>query len=119
MQNKERVVLTGEVSDTPVIRATLQKLFSATFSLTVTMRRPTRSGAYTDRQKRHCIIAYGDLANTIRTEVRKGQQISVEGEFKLTHWEDKQTGETKYLTLVVIDRYSFAEPDQLALPMVA
>jgi single stranded DNA-binding protein len=119
MQNQGKVVLTGEVTDTPIIRATLEALFSATFTLTVTMRRPTRSGAYTDRQKRHCIIAYGDLANTIRTKVRKGELISVEGEFKLTHWEDKQAGETKYLTLVVIDRFSFAEPDQLALPMVA
>ena len=58
--------MTGEVSDTPVIRATLQGLYTATFSLTKTTRRMNRSGAYTDRQKRYNIVACGDLALTIR-----------------------------------------------------
>ena len=56
MQNKGRIVLTGEVSDTPVIRATLQGLYTATFSLTSTTRRMNRAGVYTDRAEapQHC-----------------------------------------------------------------
>ena len=119
MQDKGRIVLTGEVSDTPVIRATLQGLYTATFSLTSTTRRMNRAGVYTDRQKRHNIVARGDLALTIRHKVRKGNQVSIEGEFYLKQWIEKSSGETKYLTQVVIDRFSFAEPDQLALPMAA
>jgi hypothetical protein len=37
----------------------------------------------------------------------------------LKQWEDKGSGETKYLTQVLIDRFSFAEPDQLELPIAA
>jgi single stranded DNA-binding protein len=119
MQDKGRIVLTGEVSDTPVIRATLQGLYTATFSLTSTTRRMNRSGVYTDRQKHHNIVARGDLALTIRHKIRKGNEINVEGKYHLKQWEEKSSGETKYLTQVVIDRFSFAEPDQLELPMAA
>ena len=97
MHEAGRIVLTGEVSDTPVIRATLQGLYTATFSLTNTTRRMNRSGAYTDRQKRH----------------------NIEGKYHLKQWKDKSSGETKYLTQVLIDRFSFAEPDQLELPIAA
>ena len=119
MQDKGRIVLTGEVSDTPVIRATMQGLYTATFSLTSTTRRMNRSGVYTDRQKRHNIVACGDLALTIRHEIRKGNEINIEGKYHLKQWEDKSSGETKYLTQVLIDRFSFAEPDQLELPIAA
>jgi single-stranded DNA-binding protein len=119
MQDRGKVVLTGEVSDTPVIRATLQGLYTATFSLTSTTRRMNRAGVYTDRQKRHNIIARGDLALAIRHKVRKGNQISIEGQFDLKQWKEKRSGETKFLNQLAIDRFSFAEPDQLALPMAA
>ena len=119
MQDRGKVVLTGEVSDTPVIRATLQGLYTATFSLTSTTRRMNRSGAYTDRRKRHNIVACGELALTIRHKIRKGNEISVEGKHHLKQWEDKSSGKTKYLTQVLIDRFSFAEADQLELPTAA
>ena len=119
MHEAGRIVLTGEVSDTPVIRATLQGLYTATFSLTSTTRRLNRSGAYTDRQKRHNIVACGDLALTIRYAIRKGNEINIEGKYHLKQWEDKSSGETKYLTQVLIDRFSFAEPDQLELLIAA
>jgi single-strand DNA-binding protein len=119
MQEAGRVVLTGEVSDTPVIRATLQGQYTATFSLTTTTRRLNRSGAYTARQKRYNIVARGELALTIRHQIRKGNEIDIEGKYHLKQWEDKGSGETKYLTQVLIDRFSFAEPDQLELPIAA
>jgi single-strand DNA-binding protein len=119
MHEAGRIVLTGEVSDTPVIRATLQGLYTASFSLTSTTRRMNRSGAYTGRRKRHNIVACGELALTIRHKIRKGNEISVEGKHHLKQWEDKSSGETKYLTQVIIDRFSFAEPDQLELPTAA
>jgi len=119
MHEAGRIVLTGEVSDTPVIRATLQGLYTATFSLTSTTRRMNRSGAYTDRQKRYNIVACGDLALTIRHTIRKGNEINIEGKYHLKQWKDKSSGETKYLTQVLIDRFSFAEPDQLELPIAA
>lgn len=119
MHEAGRIVLTGEVTDTPVIRATLQGLYTATFSLTTTVRRKNRSGAYADREKRHNIVACGDLALTIRHKIRKGNEISVEGKHHLKQWEDKSSGETKYLTQVLIDRFSFAELDQLELPTAA
>jgi len=119
MQDKGRIVLTGEVSDTPVIRATLQGLYTATFSLTSTTRRMNRAGVYSDRQKHHNIVACGDIALTIRHKIRKGNEINVEGKYHLKQWEEKSSGETKYLTQVVIDRFSFVERNQLELPMAA
>jgi single-strand DNA-binding protein len=119
MHEAGRIALTGEVSDTPVIRATLQGLYTATFSLASTTRRMNRSGAYTDRRKRHNIVACGELALTIRHKIRKGNEISVEGKHHLKQWEDKSSGKTKYLTQVLIDRFSFAEADQLELPTAA
>ena len=78
-----------------------------------------RAGAYTGRQKHHNIVACGELALTIRHKIRKGSEINVEGKYHLKQWEEKGSGETKYLTQVVIDRFSFAEPDQLEFPTAA
>jgi len=119
MQTEGRVVLTGEVSDTPEIRVTLDGVYTASFSLKTTARRPNRAGVYVSREKRHNIIARGDLALDVRNNVRKGTRLSVEGEFNLKQWEEKSSGETKYFTRVLIDRFTSAEPDQLALPMAA
>ena len=119
MHEAGRIVLTGEVSDTPVIRATLQGLYTATFSLTNTTRRYESFRCLHDRQKRHNIVACGDLALTIRHTIRKGNEINIEGKYHLKRWKDKSSGETKYLTQVLIDRFSFAEPDQLELPIAA
>ena len=73
MQDKGRIVVTGEVSDTPVIRATLQGLYTATFSLTSTTRRMNRAGVCTDRQKRHNIVARGDLRANHSAQSTEGE----------------------------------------------
>jgi single-strand DNA-binding protein len=119
MHEAGRIVLTGEVTDTPVIRATLQGLYTATFSLTTTIRSKNRAGAYITREKHHNIVSCGELALTIRHKIRKGSEVTVEGKHHLKKWEDKSSGETKYLTQVLIDRFSFAELDQLELPIAA
>jgi single stranded DNA-binding protein len=114
-----KVVLTGHVSDTPEIRATLKGLYIATFSLKSTTRRTNRAGMYTDRHKRHSIVAFGDTAFIIRNKVRKGSLVSVEGEYDLKQWEEQSSGETKYFARLVVDRIAFAEPEQLPLQLAA
>jgi single stranded DNA-binding protein len=117
--SRGKVFLTGQVSDTPEIRATLKGFHIATFSLKSTARRTNRAGMYTDRHKRHWIVAYGDTALIIRNKVRKGSLISLEGEYDLKQWEEQSSGETKYFARLVVDRITFAEPEQLPLQLVA
>ena len=109
MRDDGKVVLTGEVSDIPVIRATRKGEFSATFSLRC---KPERKSAPT---KRHLIVAYGETAYQIRSRVRKGHHLTVEGKYELKQWEEKSSGQTRHYSRLVIDRLTFIEPDQLRL----
>jgi len=120
MENLQKTVkLTGEVTDSPEIRATVNGVFTATFSLDTTIRCRNRAGVYTTRHKRHIVVAREDTAVTIRNAVRKGTHLYVEGKVELKSWEVKGTGEKKYLSLVVIDRFSLVEPAQPPLRLAA
>ncbi len=119
MQTKGRVVLTGEVSDTPVIRVTFEGCIPHPFRSRAQRGVQTAPASTQSARSATTSSRVETSRSTIRNKVRKGNRLSVEGEFNLKQWEEKSSGETKYLTRVLIDRFTSAEPDQLALPMAA
>ena len=51
--------------------------------------------------------------------MRKGSHLQIEGKVELKQWEAKGTGEKKYLSQIVLDRFSLAEPEQTDLRLAA
>ena len=117
--HQRAVMITGQVNHQPEIRATTKGSYSATFSLNTTTRTRKRGGGYITRHKRHIVVAYADNALDIRNRVRKGSHLQIEGKVELKKWKAKGTGEKKYLSQIVLDRFSLAEPAQTDLRLAA
>lgn len=101
-----KVILLGNVGKDPEIRATGGGTMVASFSLATTDRTKDQSGNWTDRTEWHNLAAYGKLAEIIRDYVKKGAKLYVEGKIQTRSWDDKNTGEKKYRTEIIVNEIS-------------
>lgn len=101
-----KVILLGNVGKDPEIRATPGGTMVATFSLATTDRTKDQSGNWTDRTEWHNLVAFQRTAEIIRDYVKKGSKLYVEGKIQTRSWEDKNSGEKKYRTEIIVNDLS-------------
>lgn len=101
-----KVFLLGNVGKDPDIRATGGGTTVASFSLATSERTKDQSGNWTDRTEWHNLVAYGKLAEIIRDYVKKGGKLFVEGRIQTRSWDDKNSGEKKYRTEIIVNELS-------------
>jgi single-strand DNA-binding protein len=93
-----KVILLGHVGKDPEIRSTTAGTLVANLSLATSER-------YKDREERtewHNLVAFSRGAEILRDYVKKGSRLYVEGKIQTRSWDDKETGEKKYRTEVVV-----------------
>jgi single-strand DNA-binding protein len=54
-------------------------------------------------------VAFSKTAENISTYFKKGQMIAVEGSIQTNSWDDKETGQKRYKTEVIIENFYFVE----------
>ena len=101
-----KVILLGNVGKDPEIRATGGGTMVASFGLATSERTKDQSGNWTDRTEWHNLVAYGRLAEIIRDYVKKGSKLFVEGRLQTRSWDDKNSGEKKYRTEIIVNDIS-------------
>ncbi|HEU4983142.1 MAG TPA: single-stranded DNA-binding protein [Acidobacteriaceae bacterium] len=101
-----KVILLGNVGKDPEIRATGGGTMVASFGLATSERTKDQSGNWTDRTEWHNLVAYGRLAEIIRDYVKKGSKLFVEGRIQTRSWDDKNSGEKKYRTEIIVNDIS-------------
>ena len=101
-----KVFLLGNVGKDPEIRATGGGTMVASFSLATSDRTKDQAGNWTDRTEWHNLVAYGKLAEIIRDYVKKGSKLFVEGKIQTRSWDDKNSGEKKYRTEIIVNELS-------------
>ncbi|HEX3437770.1 MAG TPA: single-stranded DNA-binding protein [Pseudacidobacterium sp.] len=101
-----KVILLGNVGKDPEIRATPSGTIVANFSLATTDRVKDQTGNWTDRTEWHNLVAFQRTAEIIRDYVKKGSKLYVEGKLQTRSWDDKNSGEKKYRTEIVINDLS-------------
>lgn len=101
-----KVILLGNVGKDPEIRATTGGTMVASFSLATTDRAKDQSGNWTDRTEWHNLVAFQRTAEIIRDYVKKGSKLYVEGKLQTRSWDDKNTGEKKYRTEILVNDIS-------------
>ena len=101
-----KVILLGNVGKDPEIRATGGGTMVASFSLATTDRTKDQSGNWTDRTEWHNLVAFQRTAEIIRDYVKKGSKLYVEGKIQTRSWDDKNTGEKKYRTEIIVNDIS-------------
>ncbi len=98
------VLLIGNVGKDPDVRFTGNGNAVANFSVAT-----SESYKFGDEWKTatewHNIVAWGKTAEYIGENVQKGDKVVVIGKLKTDSWEDKKTGDKKYKTQIVVDKF--------------
>ena len=101
-----KVILLGNVGKDPEIRSTAGGAIVANFTLATGDRFQDAQGAWQDRTEWHNLVAFKRTAEIIRDYVKKGSKLYVEGSLRTSNWEDKQTGQKRYKTEIIISDIS-------------
>jgi single-strand DNA-binding protein len=97
-----KVILIGNLGKDPEVKFTPNGVPVAKFSLATNERYKDKAGEWQDRTEWHNIVAWQRLAEIVGEYVKKGSKIYIEGRLQTSSWEDKQSGEKKYRTEIVV-----------------
>jgi len=99
-----RVILVGNLGNDPEIRITPEGKEIATFSLATSENwRDTSTGERKERTEWHRVIVFSQgLVGIVKSYVKKGTKLYLEGSLQTRKWTDKQ-GVEKYTTEVALN----------------
>lgn len=101
-----KVILLGNVGKDPEIRSTPGGTMVANFTLATSDRQKDPQGNWQDRTEWHNLVAFGRTAEIIRDYVKKGSKLFVEGRIQTRSWDDKESGQKRYRTEIIINDLS-------------
>lgn len=98
-----RATILGNVTRDPETRTTTSGQSVVSFSIATSRRwKDQTSGELKEATEFHNCVAWGKLAQTVGTYVRKGSKVYLEGRIQTRSWDDP-TGAKKYRTEIVAD----------------
>ncbi|HEU5350913.1 MAG TPA: single-stranded DNA-binding protein [Terracidiphilus sp.] len=101
-----KVILLGNVGKDPEIRSTPGGTMVASFSLATSDRTKDQQGNWQDRTEWHNLVAFQRTAEIIRDYVKKGSKLYIEGRIQTRSWDDKESGQKKYRTEIIVNDLS-------------
>ncbi len=101
MKSVNKVILIGNLGKDPEVKHTQQGKPVATFSLATNERYKDKDGQWQDRTEWHNIVLWERLAEVAGEYLKKGGKVYIEGRIRTESWDDKQTGQKKYITKIV------------------
>ena len=96
-----KVILIGTLGKDPEVKYTPQGTAVAKFSLATNERFKDKQGEWQDRTEWHNITCWARLAEIAGEYLKKGRTVYIEGSLRTDSWDDKQTGQKKYMTNIV------------------
>jgi single-strand DNA-binding protein len=105
-----KVTLIGNLGKDPETKFTPQGKAVAKFSLATNERFKDKAGEWQDRTEWHNVVLWERLAEIAGEYLKKGGKVYIEGRLSTHSWDDKETGQKKYMTeivandLVLLDR---------------
>ncbi len=97
-----KVILLGNVGKDPEIRSTPGGVMVANFTLATSDRQKDAQGNWQDRTEWHNLKAFNRTAEIVRDYVKKGTKLYVEGKITTNSWDDKESGQKRYRTEIII-----------------
>jgi len=98
-----KVLLLGNVGKDPEIRSTAGGTIVASFSLATADRQKDQAGQWVDKSEWHNLVAFNRTAEIVRDYVKKGSQLYIEGKIQTRSWDDKESGQKKFRTEVLVN----------------
>jgi single-strand DNA-binding protein len=102
-----KVFLLGNVGKDPEIRSTASGMTVANFTLATADRGKDAQGNWVDKPEWHNLVCFDKLAETAKNYVKKGSSLFVEGKITNRSWEDKESGQKRYRTEIIVNDFTF------------
>ncbi|MDX1660802.1 MAG: single-stranded DNA-binding protein [Gemmatimonadota bacterium] len=99
-----KAMLIGNLGRDPELRHTASGIAVATFSVATNWSRTTDDGRTEENTEWHNVVAWRRLAEICDQYLNKGSKVYIEGRIQTRSWDDKQTGQKKYMTEIVADQ---------------
>src|ERR1700757_1254059 len=96
-----RVQLIGNLGKDPEVKYTPQGTPVAKLTIATNERFKGKDGQWQDRTEWHNVVLWQRLAEIAGEYLKKGGKVYIEGRLQTRSWDDKQTGQKKYMTEVV------------------
>ena len=96
-----RVQLIGNLGKDPEIKYTPSGTPVAKITIATNERFKDKSGEWQDRTEWHNVVLWQRLAEIAGEYLKKGGKVYIEGRLQTRSWDDKQTGQKKYMTEIV------------------
>jgi single-strand DNA-binding protein len=96
------VMLLGRIGNAPDVRSAAGGMVVTTLSIATSESFKDKAGAWQERAEWHNLVAYQRNAELLRDYAKKGDQIHVEGRLRTSSWEDKESGQKRYKTEIVV-----------------
>jgi single-strand DNA-binding protein len=74
----------------------------ANFTLATSDRFQDAQGNWQDRTEWHALVAFKRTAEIVRDYVKKGTKLYIEGKLSTRSWDDKESGQKRYKTEIVV-----------------
>ena len=102
-----KVILVGNLGRDPEIRNAQDGTKIANFSVATSESwRDKATGERKERTQWHRVVVFNDrLADVAQQYLKKGMKVFVEGQLKSRKYPDKESGQEREITEVVIDRF--------------
>ena len=98
-----KVTLLGNVGKDPEIRSTPSGTMVANLTLATSDRQKDAQGNWQDRTEWHNLVAFTRTAEIVRDYVKKGSKIYIEGKIQTRSWDDKESGQKRYRTEIIVN----------------
>jgi len=105
--NLNKVFLVGNLVSDPEMRSTTAGQSVCSFRLATNRVWNDKAGQRQQQAEYHNLVAWGKQAETIATYLRKGHMILVEGRLQTRSWDDKQSGQKRYTTEIIVENFQF------------
>ncbi|HXE90114.1 MAG TPA: single-stranded DNA-binding protein [Terriglobales bacterium] len=96
-----KAILLGNLGRDPEVKYTPNGTAVARFTVATNERYKDKSGQWQDRTEWHNVVAWQRMAEIAGEYLKKGRSVYIEGRIQTRSWDDKQTGQKKYMTEIV------------------
>lgn len=107
MRGFSKAIIAGNVTRDPEMRATPSGAQACNFTIAVNRVFRGSDGGQQEQTSFIDCVAWGKSGETIAQYVKKGSALIVSGRIEQRSWEDKNSGQRRSRTEIVVDDFSF------------
>jgi single-strand DNA-binding protein len=98
-----KVILIGNLGKDPEVKYTPSGMAVARFTLATNERYKDKEGNWQDKTEWHNLVAFQRTAEIVGEYLKKGRSCYVEGRLQTSSWDDKESGQKKYRTEIIVN----------------